>query len=62
MDNKPYIIISSASVTGVERLVNEHVEEGYKPIGGISISNGVFAQAMFKEKTFIFSKGHPGSP
>jgi hypothetical protein len=48
---KSYIIVSSQDVNYLEEEVNVFIEKGYKPKGGIAISDdhGDFYQAMYKE-------------
>jgi len=44
-----YIIIRGETYPELMRLVNERIDEGYAPIGGVAISDGRYYQAMYKE-------------
>lgn len=37
--NKPYIVVSTTNHNKIAELVNKKIEEGYKPIGGVSVSH-----------------------
>ncbi len=50
MSNKSYKIVSSDSSESIESKISEHLNEGYHPIGGLAISNGVFYQALYHEE------------
>ena len=46
-----YIVIEKAFLDELVAEVNERIEEGYKPLGGICRSNGIgYVQAMIKEE------------
>lgn len=44
--NTQYIIIHSWSIKDVEQQVNEAIEDGFFPIGGIAFDGKEFYQAM----------------
>ena len=53
-----YKILSSGTDTDLERLVNEHLADGWRLCGGVSVSQGMrvgcnneYTQAIFKEQT-----------
>lgn len=41
-----YRVVSSTSITELERLVNSAIKIGYRPIGGITVCHDVFYQSM----------------
>lgn len=52
--DKPYIVIDESSATKVAELVNYYMEQGYTPVGGISVAVApggwsTYVQAMVKE-------------
>lgn len=51
MEEKSYIIVSDIYISYLVERVNDLIEKGYKPKGGIAISDdhGDFYQAMYKE-------------
>lgn len=53
MDKKYKVIISRTdnypNLDRLERMVSEAMERGWKPQGGLSISGGLYYQAMVKE-------------
>lgn len=46
MSNTEYIVCHSWSIAEVERQVNESIEDGYFPVGGIAFDGKEFYQAM----------------
>ena len=48
MNNIRYILIQAKTPTDLVRMVNEKIEEGYEPCGGVVIVQTGFFQAMFK--------------
>ena len=58
-----YGILSSESITDLERAVNKYIEDGWTPLGGVSIGfigKGLitnyteYCQAMIKEQSLIW--------
>ena len=50
METKKYIIITSTKLGEVENDVASAIENGYKLVGGVSISGSKYAQAMIKDE------------
>ena len=62
MEDKPYIIATASNIDGLAVLVNDYIEKGYKPVGGILSEHATsawegdtydhykYTQAMIKEK------------
>jgi hypothetical protein len=46
---KYYKIFSSDSLESLESKISDHLSKGYDPIGGLTINNGVFYQALYIE-------------
>ena len=44
---KYYKIFSSDSLESLESKISDHLSKGYDPIGGLTINNGVFYQALY---------------
>lgn len=43
---KPYIVISALSASDLENKVSKAVQQGYCAQGGLSVSEGIYYQAM----------------
>lgn len=39
-----------SSLEALEIIVNDHIKDGWKPQGGLTITNALYCQAMYKEK------------
>jgi len=46
---KYYKIFSSDSLESLESKISDHLSKAYDPIGGLTINNGVFYQALYHE-------------
>lgn len=47
MANLPYAIVVEATLEELVNVVNQAVDSGYIPLGGISIINNNYAQAIY---------------
>lgn len=58
----PYLILVSNSVEALAKIVNQHIEEGYDPVGGVGVnSNNLLLQAVVRPSFEIRSKwAEPG--
>ena len=45
-----YIAIQRLNLLDLVAEINERIRQGYKPLGGICLSDNVYIQAMIKEK------------
>ena len=49
-----YIVVQRTHVFDLVKEVNERIEEGYKPLGGVCVtSTGLYIQALMKEHTVL---------
>lgn len=46
-ENLPYAIIAQSTMADLVTVVNQAVEQGYIPMGGICITGGLFLQAIY---------------
>ena len=49
MKYKDYIVIDALDITSFEIEVDEFLVQGYKPIGGMTVYDGIFYQAVALE-------------
>ena len=47
------MIVAENSVDDLVDVVNELISQGYKPVGGVTIKNDLYVQAMYKESTDV---------
>lgn len=45
-----YTVIEQTSVTDLVTAVNKAAREGWRPLGGVSSEDGIFYQAMIRER------------
>lgn len=50
MENENYKIVKDKTVFGLQYAVNELVQEGWEPQGGLVIENGDYIQTMVKKE------------
>jgi len=46
MTGPRYLILSASGVSSLAGIVCDHIDKGYVPIGGVTISGKLFYQAM----------------
>ena len=56
-EHKKYVVLESKSINGIEKQVNDYLDNGWKPLGGVAHnSNGYYVQAMFKRNELVHER------
>jgi hypothetical protein len=45
---KEYKIIEANTLSLLQEFVNDHLRNGWEPVGGVSVGGGKFLQAIYK--------------
>lgn len=57
-EHKKYVILKNKTKSGLEDMVNEHLDDGWKPLGGVAYNShdGYYLQAVFKRNELVHER------